>query len=64
MITLIYGMVFFAIAFFFLLDYAGMRIRAYQIHTIAELIEMDYRLVGTAAILKKIREQGTMVRNS
>lgn len=64
MITLLYGMVFSAFTLCYLLDYARMRIRADQIHTIAELIEMDFRLVGTAAVFGKIREQGTMVCNA
>lgn len=63
MITLIYGMIFFAIAMNFLLEYTGVEVRAYQIHKIAELIATKFRLFGTAAILEKIREQG-MVRSS
>lgn len=55
MITLIYGMIFFAIALSFVSEFGEKRIRAYQIHTNGELIDMDFQLAGTASILEKIK---------
>lgn len=63
MITLIYGMIFTALGLYYLLDFSIKRFRADQIHKIAELIDLDFRLAGTAVILEKVREQG-MVRTS
>lgn len=57
MITLMYGMIFFAIVLSFVSEFGEKRIRAYQIHTIGEFIDMGFRLAGSATILKKIQMQ-------
>lgn len=57
MTTLIFGLFFFAIATCHLLDYGTRKIRSYQIHTTTELIEMKFRLAGTAAVWEKVQVQ-------
>lgn len=47
----------FAVGTCVLLEYGTKRIRSYQVHTVAELVDMEYRLAGTTAVLERIREQ-------
>lgn len=56
-ITLLFGMVFFAVFCFNLIVRAKVRIRYYQMHTVDELIDMDFRLAGSSAIFENVQNQ-------
>lgn len=60
--TVLFGMFFFAIALNLLIKYGTQRILSYQVHQIVELIDMRYKLSGTANVLQHIRKQETVCR--
>lgn len=57
LITLLCGMVLFTIFFSNIITSAKNRIRAHQVHSIAEMIEQNFRLAGSSAIFDKIQNQ-------
>lgn len=50
-------MVVFAIWFSSLDEYEKTRVRKYQVHAVAEIVDMEYRFAGSAAILENMRKQ-------
>lgn len=58
--TLLFGMAIFAIGLSQFGERAQARVRRYQVHTVAELVEMEYRLFGTAAVLENMRKQSAV----
>lgn len=57
MITLVFGMFCFARALFSLLQHGTQKIRADQIHTVAELVEMNFKFVRADLILDNMQKQ-------
>lgn len=55
--TLLFGMAVFAVGLCSFIEYAQTRLRKYQVHTVAEVVIMEYRLAGTAAISEHLQNQ-------
>lgn len=54
--TLLFGIVFFAVALSKYSTFSRMKIRKQQIQTVTEIIDMDFRLFGTDEILKSMQQ--------
>lgn len=55
--TLYFGVFFFVVALVNVLKFTQNRVREYQIHTIDEIIDSEYRFEGATAILENMRKQ-------
>lgn len=55
--TLLFGITLFAICLNQFGERAQARVRKYQVHSVAELVDMEYRFFGTSAVLENMRKQ-------